>query len=43
MKNTDEDDLKIIHSDENPALAFSMGPSAYGASKGISKVSSNDN
>ena len=43
FKNTDEDELKIIHDEANPAAAFALGPKEYGTSKGVSKVNATDN
>jgi len=42
-KNTDEDELKTIHDEADPAAAFAMGPYEYGTSIGQSKVNSGDN
>lgn len=42
-KNTDDDELKSIHSEADPAAAFALGPYGYGTSIGQSKVNSGDN
>ena len=42
-KNTDEDELKTIHNEADPAAAFQMGPYGYGTSIGQSKVNADDN
>ena len=43
MKNTDEDELKTIHTEADPAAAFAMGPRDYGLSIGQNKVNTDDN
>jgi hypothetical protein len=42
-KNTDDDELKTIHNEANPAAAFALGPKGYGQSIGQSKVNDTDN
>lgn len=42
-KNTDDDELKTIHNEADPAAAFALGPYGYGTSIGQSKVNSSDN